>query len=167
MRPTASRLLTRPIPLTSVPPHALRLPPTPKPKPNLSTVSPTLDRLLAAKTPLPPNLRVNEYVPKRKEFRGVQRGHRDLVGFPPALPLSWLSELTRADPFLFSSGGSAERHRLRWGRIRTSVSGRGTQARRTETRLYHQGGQGAEAGGGRAESHCINYPRLSQRAAAA
>ncbi|BGP43189.1 hypothetical protein JCM10449v2_007217 [Rhodotorula kratochvilovae] len=86
MRPSPLRLLTRPVPLASIPPHALRLPPTPTPRPNLAASSPTLDRLLKSFAPgpdapaqLPPNLRVNEFVPRRKEFLGVKRGHRDLL----------------------------------------------------------------------------------------
>jgi len=86
MRPTLARLVTRPIPVSAIPSHALRLPPTPAPRPNLDASSPTLDRLV--KSPLPSNLRVNDYVPKRKEFHGVARTHRDLVRPRAPSPLS-------------------------------------------------------------------------------
>ncbi|GAA5888866.1 hypothetical protein JCM5296_005020 [Sporobolomyces johnsonii] len=124
MRPTSLRLATRPIPLSSIPRHALRLPKKPdtSPKPSASSAySPTIDRLLksfaspksraapslaglpqdgrglanavvdveaqAAEQPratqeapqLPPNLRIEEFVPKRREFEGVKASHRDLL----------------------------------------------------------------------------------------
>ncbi|GAA6053774.1 hypothetical protein JCM3770_005110 [Rhodotorula araucariae] len=86
MRPSAVRLVTRPVPLAAIPPLALRLPPTPVPRPNLAATSPTLDRLLKsfasapdATQALPPNLRVNQFVPRRTEFVGVKRAHRDLL----------------------------------------------------------------------------------------
>ncbi|GAA5967631.1 hypothetical protein JCM21900_003231 [Sporobolomyces salmonicolor] len=122
MRPTMLRLATRPIPLSAIPPTALRLPPKPASTPNLSassTHSPTIDRLLKSfasppsrapsrtglphdgrglanaavhaealaeqpgatpeATQLPPNLRIEQYVPKRREFEGVSASHRDLL----------------------------------------------------------------------------------------
>ncbi|GAA5983345.1 hypothetical protein JCM11641_006040 [Rhodosporidiobolus odoratus] len=94
MRPTV-HLLVRPVPVSSIPPAALRLPP----KPNLSRIdksaSPTIERLLnnfavrgaarqgvpseQGRGDLPPNLRIVDYVPKRKEYEGVRAGHRDLL----------------------------------------------------------------------------------------
>ncbi|GJN93775.1 hypothetical protein Rhopal_006833-T1 [Rhodotorula paludigena] len=96
MRPSSLRLATRPIPLASVPAHALRLPPPPvpsAPRPSKDPRSPTVDRLLksfARPAPahdarglgaraLPPNLRINEWVPPRKEYQGVKASHRDLL----------------------------------------------------------------------------------------
>ncbi|GAA5863407.1 hypothetical protein JCM8547_006972 [Rhodosporidiobolus lusitaniae] len=117
MRPS-SRSLVRAVPLSSIPPHALRLPPKPSPSSpsssarasRNSTASPTIDRLLKSfpsrglpsvaqagarageveRTPaqaqaqaqqqeLPPNLRINEFVPKRREYEGVRASHRDLL----------------------------------------------------------------------------------------
>lgn len=33
----------------------------------------------SAATSLPPNLRINEFVPRRKVYEGVKASHRDLV----------------------------------------------------------------------------------------
>lgn len=132
LRPSFTRLSTRPVPLSSVPPLLLRLPPKPSTAPSTKNgASPTVDRLLAtlqkrasrrastsdgrglgslrdvglggedvdvvgAATPapvatplesgrglgaglLPPNLRIEEFVPRRKEYSGVKSSHRELV----------------------------------------------------------------------------------------
>ncbi|BGP19781.1 hypothetical protein JCM10213_006443 [Rhodosporidiobolus nylandii] len=98
MRPSLP-LPIRAIPLSSIPPSALRLPP----KPRLTSASrsressPTVERLLASfaersarragaaaeaqeeMQSLPKNLRIVEYVPKRREYEGVRASHRDLL----------------------------------------------------------------------------------------
>lgn len=121
MRPSALRLATRPIPLSSVPAGLLRLPPKPSTAPKASaTHSPTVNRLLKSfankrngsiarstglsadgrglgaavpenveqdvaqaegmdKVQLPANLRIEQFLPKRKEYSGVKSGHRELV----------------------------------------------------------------------------------------
>lgn len=129
-RTSLVRLSTRPVPLSSVPPLLLRLPPKPTTAPSTKNgASPTIDHLLArlerragrrATTEdgrglgnlrniglggenvdlaqsqsqtsppiesgrglgaglLPPNLRIEEFVPKRTEYSGVKRTHRELV----------------------------------------------------------------------------------------
>ncbi|GAA6064501.1 hypothetical protein JCM10212_001809 [Sporobolomyces blumeae] len=106
MRPSLVRSI-KPVPLSSIPPHALRLPPKPQPKPDLVNSSPTLDKLVqklstgstasargearGADLPedgrglgrmrfgTPRNLRIEEYVPKKREFEGVSKKHRDLL----------------------------------------------------------------------------------------
>lgn len=52
---------------------------------------------------LPPNLRINEFAPRRKVYQGVKASHRDLVSDPPSLRkcqptlcIDWLSSLTAA-----------------------------------------------------------------------
>ncbi|GAA5843060.1 hypothetical protein JCM11251_002719 [Rhodosporidiobolus azoricus] len=94
MHPTTTRLI-RAIPLSTIPASYLRLPPkAPLRRPSQAS-SPTIDRLLnsvakrstpAAEGPaankaelLPPNLRIVEYVPKRREYEGVKASHRDLL----------------------------------------------------------------------------------------
>jgi len=109
------RLFIKPLPISSIPSHSLRLPLKPVAAPNLQETSPTISKLLSKLSVTPPsegeqvesdyaelpqdgrglggfrlqrgggappsNLRVEEWVPKRKEFEGVGKKHRDLVSF--------------------------------------------------------------------------------------
>ncbi|GAA5875763.1 hypothetical protein JCM3774_006450 [Rhodotorula dairenensis] len=107
MRPTLVARWTRAVPLTAVPAASLRLPPSSgrtKPKHVDDAASPTVDRLIgsigrsaqrlqrqgvpageahgeagASAASLPPNLRINEFVPRRKVYEGVKASHRDLL----------------------------------------------------------------------------------------
>lgn len=96
MRPSPLRLALRPIPLSSIPANLVRLPPKPtKQSPAASAAaSPTIDRLVAnlskraaatvgaeasATATLPANLRIDEFVPRRREYAGVNKAHRTLV----------------------------------------------------------------------------------------
>ncbi|GAA5899631.1 hypothetical protein JCM6882_001169 [Rhodosporidiobolus microsporus] len=107
MHPSLPRAI-RAVPLSSIPPSALRLPPKPTLRRPSASSSPTVERLLksfaarstpsaaseagagaageaqgvlgqAARAELPPNLRIVEYVPKRREYEGVRASHRDLL----------------------------------------------------------------------------------------
>ncbi|GAA5914579.1 uncharacterized protein JCM6883_004424 [Sporobolomyces salmoneus] len=115
------RVLVKPLPISSIPPQSLRLPPRSIPSPNLETSSPTISKLLsklsssspvasassasetneesselpsdgrglggfkvkragpAGGNGMPSNLRIEEWVPKRREFEGVGKKHRDLL----------------------------------------------------------------------------------------
>ncbi|GAA6018370.1 hypothetical protein JCM10207_000822 [Rhodosporidiobolus poonsookiae] len=84
MRPSPLARL-RAVPLSSIPPTALRLPPkpAPSPPPRDAPVGLSVERMVARLkskgVEVPPNLRVVEFVNKRKEYEGVKRGHRDLL----------------------------------------------------------------------------------------
>ncbi|SCZ94474.1 BZ3500_MvSof-1268-A1-R1_Chr12-2g03922 [Microbotryum saponariae] len=87
MRPTV-RLCVRPIPLSSIPPLLLRLPPQSSPtshqaeRRRLKQASPTMEALakkLAQRAAPLDNLRLHAYVPKRKEWEGVASKHRVLL----------------------------------------------------------------------------------------
>jgi len=114
----------RPLPISQIPLSSLRLPPRPTPLPNLQSASPTLSKLLSKlSTPstsaeqelpedgrglggftlrkqgkggsVPGNLRVEEYVEKRREFEGVSKRHRDLVRSIAIFPFSLADQSER------------------------------------------------------------------------
>ncbi|SCV73236.1 BQ2448_7161 [Microbotryum intermedium] len=87
MRPTLL-LSVRPIPLSSIPPLLLRLPPQASPtsyqaeRRRLKQASPTMEALahkLRQQGEQLDNLRLHAYVPKRKEWEGVASKHRVLL----------------------------------------------------------------------------------------
>jgi len=133
----------RPLPISQIPLSSLRLPPRPTPLPNLQSTSPTLSKLLSnLSTPstsadkelpedgrglggftlrkqgkggsVPGNLRVEEYVEKRREFEGVSRRHRDLVRYEIGLFQFSLfaSRITDEVRFTRSFDDYDERHKM-------------------------------------------------------
>jgi hypothetical protein len=81
MRPSLLRLLPtpKPVPIFSVPPSKLRLPP--KEPPQLKNDPDATPKAIfaEAKDGMPANLRVFKFVPPRSRLEGVKAEHRDVV----------------------------------------------------------------------------------------
>jgi hypothetical protein len=84
MRASLLRLLPtpKPVPLSSIPPNKLRLPPKEPPRMKNDPDATPNAILAAAQDNVPLNLRVFKFVLPRRRFEGVKAEHRDIVREP-------------------------------------------------------------------------------------